>query len=106
MTNSLDALPTATRALLGEALLLQSALNSADEIQWEASPTPKPREDTTQRASGGHGDPTGDIVLDPRRSALREAVVAAEQARRDALLALRKAHEDVTRAVEAWNGES
>ncbi|WNN93998.1 hypothetical protein SEA_NITRO_42 [Arthrobacter phage Nitro] len=105
MLTAPDALPTATRVLLGEVLRLQSALNSADEIQWEPSHTPKPREDTSQRASGGHGDPTGDIVLDPQRMALRDAVTAAEKARRDAILSIRKAHEDVTAAVARWNGE-
>ncbi|QNO12701.1 hypothetical protein SEA_SNEK_41 [Arthrobacter phage Snek] len=100
MSNLLTA-----RAVAEEALRLVQALNTADEIQWERSPVPQPREDTTQRASGGHGDPTGDIVLDPRRMAVREAVRAAESALEGAYGALREARHDVLAAVAKWNGE-
>lgn len=93
------------RALAEEALKLALALNTADEIQWERSPVPTPRDDTTQRASGGHGDPTGDIVLDPRRMAVRGATVAAGEAMKNALRALREARRDVLDTVDRWNGE-
>lgn len=93
------------RAVAEEALKLALALNMADEIQWERSPVPTPRDDTTQRASGGHGDPTGDIVLDPRRMAVRGATVAAEQAMKNTLRALRDSRRDVLDTVARWNGE-
>lgn len=93
------------RTVADEALRLMLALNTADEIQWERSPVPQPREDTTQRASGGHGDPTADIVLDPRRLAVRGAVVAAEESLKNAVRALRDARRDVEHAVAIWNGE-
>ncbi|QXO14579.1 hypothetical protein SEA_KAYLISSA_45 [Arthrobacter phage Kaylissa] len=88
-----------------DALRLAQAIATAQEIQWEASPVPKPREDTSQRASGGHGDPTGDIVLDSRRLAVREAVVAAEKALDRAAAELRRARVNVESAVARWNGE-
>ncbi|UIW13526.1 hypothetical protein PQD80_gp42 [Arthrobacter phage Lizalica] len=88
-----------------DALRLAQSIATAQEIQWEPSPVPKPREDTSQRASGGHGDPTGDIVLDARRLAVREAVVAAEQALARAAEDLRQARVNVDRAVARWNGE-
>ncbi|WVX88033.1 hypothetical protein SEA_TFORTROY_45 [Arthrobacter phage TforTroy] len=99
-------LPTDTvRQTAREALLLIQALNTAAEIQWEASPVPKPREDTTERASGGHGDPTGDIVLDARRLALRDAVSDAEIVMARYAAELQAARINVDRAVARWNGE-
>jgi hypothetical protein len=97
---------TDPRIVADEALRLMLALNTADEIQWERSPIPQPREDTTQRASGGHGDPTGDIVLDPRRLAVREAVTHAEETLLMFATALRHARENVEQAVARWNGEN
>lgn len=97
--------PLTSRAVAEEALKLALALNVAEEIQWEPSHTPKPREDTSQRASGGHGDPTGDIVLDPRRLALREAVSDAERLLAENARALRRARLNVLDAVARWNGE-
>lgn len=94
------------RTAAKEALLLAQSLATTSEIQWEAAPVPKPREDTTQRASGGHGDPTADIVTDPRRLAVRDAVRAAELALTRAADELRRARVNVDRSVEAWNGET
>jgi hypothetical protein len=93
------------RTVAAESLRLMLALNTADEIQWERSPVPQPRDDTTQRPKGGHGDPTGDIVLDPRRMAVREAVSHAETILRHYATALRTARQDVQNAVARWNGE-
>lgn len=101
MTVSTDTVRQTAR----EALLLIQSLNSAAEIQWEASHTPKPREDTSQRASGGHGDPTGDIVLDARRLALRDAVTDAETVLLRYAAELMAARVNVDRAVARWNGE-
>lgn len=97
--------PLTARTVAEEALRLALALNVAGEIQWERSPVPTPREDTTQRASGGHGDPTGDIVLDPRRLALREAVNDAERLLNENARALRRARLNVEEAAARWNGE-
>ncbi|KUM41178.1 DUF7169 domain-containing protein [Arthrobacter sp. EPSL27] len=93
------------RTVAEESLRLALALGVADEVQWERSPVPQPREDTTQRASGGHGDPTGDIVLDPRRLAVRDAVSAAEEALARYAVELRQARVNVEAAVARWNGE-
>ncbi|UDL14647.1 hypothetical protein SEA_KEALII_41 [Arthrobacter phage KeAlii] len=93
------------KATAAESLKIVRLLDAAAEIQWEASPVPKPREDTTQRAKGGHGDPTGDIVLDPRRLAVREAVVTAEGEILAHLETLRAARVRLEAAIEAWNGE-
>ncbi|QOP64344.1 hypothetical protein SEA_LONDON_41 [Arthrobacter phage London] len=101
MTLSADTVRTTAR----EALLLIQSLNMASEIQWEPSHTPKPREDTSQRASGGHGDPTGDIVMDARRLALRDAVGDAETVLARYAAELRAARVNVDRAVARWNGE-
>ncbi|WNO26061.1 hypothetical protein SEA_WILDWEST_42 [Arthrobacter phage Wildwest] len=101
MTANTQAAHTTAR----EALFLAQSLNTAADIQWEPSPVPKPREDTSQRASGGHGDPTGDIVLDARRLALREAVSAAEHTLAQCAAELRRARVNVEEAVARWNGE-
>lgn len=96
--------PAMTRAIAEESLRLGLAMNKADAVQWEASPAPKPREDTSQRAKGGHGDPTGDIVLDARRLAVREAFSGAERAIVELHRALREAREQLENTVEKWNG--
>lgn len=93
------------RTAAKEALLLAQAIATAREVQWERSPVPQPREDTSQRASGGHGDPTGDIVLDPRRLAVREAVSRAEIILARFADELRKARVNVEESVARWNGE-
>lgn len=93
------------RSVAEESLRLSLLLNTAEEIQWEASPIPKPREDTTQRASGGHGDPTQDIVLDGRRLAVRAAVIRSERILSLYLAELRGARLNLEQAVTAWNGE-
>lgn len=97
--------PLTARTVAEEALRLAVALNAAEHIQWERSPVPAPRDDTTQRATGGHGDPTGDIVLDPRRMALREAVRDAERLLTENARALRRARLNLLDAVDRWNGE-
>ena len=84
---------------------LMSALPAALARQWTASPVPKPREDTTQRASGGKSDPTSDIVMDQRRLAVRETVIRSEVVLRDALIALRGTRLAMVRAVARYDGE-
>ncbi|CCQ44286.1 hypothetical protein ARTSIC4J27_210 [Pseudarthrobacter siccitolerans] len=101
-----DKLTEALRAVTAESLQIIRLLDAAAEIQWEPSPVPKPREDTTQRAKGGHGDPTGDIVLDARRLAVRESFTRAERALADYLAFLRSTRQELARAVENWNGET
>jgi hypothetical protein len=97
-------LSVTARRLVVETMNLTRAIDAAEEIQWEASPVPKPREDTTQRASGGHGDPTGDIVLDPRRLAVREALAEAESVVRDLSVRVAELQAKVGGTVDAWNG--
>lgn len=98
-------LPEPLRSTVAASLRLGVLLNQSNDAQWEASPRPKPREDTAQRAKGGHGDPTADIVLDDRRLALREAVKDAEQSLKMHLAALRIAEENLEAALAGWNGE-
>lgn len=102
MTSSLT---DTVKASAAESLQIVRLLDAAAEIQWEAAPVPKPREDTTQRAKGGHGDPTGDIVLDARRLAVRDAVVTGEREILAYLETLRGARLRLESAIEAWNGE-
>ncbi len=99
-------LPSAVREFAEEALLLGAALTAAEEIQWTAAPIPKPREDTTERAKGGHGDPTLATVLDERRLAVREAVEKGHSAITHAATVAREARLEVEAAVASWNGES
>ncbi|MGZ0151850.1 DUF7169 domain-containing protein [Kribbella sp. WER1] len=83
---------------------LMNELPAALDRQWSASPVPKPREDTQQRASGGKSDPTFDIVADPRRLAVRRTVASAEIALRDALITLRASRVAMARAVARYDG--
>lgn len=97
--------PDPIRATAEESLRLALQITTAREIQWEASPIPKPREDTTQRATGGHSDPTGTIATDLRRLAVRVAVMDAERALTQSRLDMRNARLGLEAAVAAWNGE-
>lgn len=93
------------RRLADMSLKVALARNAAEEAQWERSHTPKPREDTTERAKGGHGDPTGDIVMDERRLALREAVKLADAVVLDALDTLNTTRLNLLNALADWNGD-
>lgn len=97
--------PTTVRAFASAALRLASALGRAEEVQWQPSPVPRPREDTTERSRGGHSDPTATTATDPRRLALRAAVVSAEVALEKALAECEARAADVERALQVYYGD-
>jgi hypothetical protein len=98
-------LPTAVHSFAKETLLLARSLGEAEEIQWTAAPIPKPREDTTERAKGGHGDPTLATVLDERRLAVRLRVEEARVILAHNEEAAVEARRNLDAAIAAWNGE-
>lgn len=61
-------------------LRVRQLLADSREAQWRAGKSPVPKDDTTERSKGLVNDPTANIVLDPRRVALRAAAVEAEGA--------------------------
>lgn len=99
-------LATQIRATARELLKLSELAASAELAQWERSHTPTARDDTTERAKGGHGDPTSDTALDPRRLALRESYRHAEAILLGAEMAARASHANLARDLAAWHGES
>lgn len=99
-----DPLVPAVRAFAAEVLALGSVMFEADAVQWSASPTPKPRDDTSERAKGGHGDPTPSIVTDPRRLAVRAAFVDAELVLAEATRKAAEARATVEAALARWQG--
>jgi hypothetical protein len=84
---------------------LEKLLPAAYECQWERSPAPRSREDTTERAKGGPpSDPTSATVLDDRRLDLRANVRRAE-----AVVAYVKKSTDIASrglalSLETWEG--
>lgn len=92
------------RRIAASAADLTRTLVEAEDIQWQPSLTPKPREDTTERSKGGISDPTSAIVADDRRLAVRAAVISAEQALGDTERALVIARADLERAIDRWAG--
>jgi hypothetical protein len=98
-------LPQLVREISSEALSLALILSEAQEVQWKAAPVPKPREDTTERSSGGHSDPTALAAVDDRRLAVREAVDAAERELVSAVEKMGDARAELARAVAHWHGE-
>jgi hypothetical protein len=99
------SLPDVVRRTATEALQLASILAEAEEVQWKPSLTPKPREDTTERSKGGHGDPTSTTAADGRRLAVRAAVIAAETDLMQVSVAMATSRERLERALDRWNGE-
>jgi hypothetical protein len=87
-----------------EILVLASVLRAAEAIQWSPSLTPKPREDTSERASGGHGDPTLAAVVDDRRLAVREAVDETHASLVEQLALLRSLSARTQLTIDEWNG--
>lgn len=99
------SLPSAVRSFAAESLSLARSLADAEEIQWTAAPVPKPREDTTERAKGGHGDPTLATVLDERRLAVRQAVEEAHATLAANTEATAEARQKLDAAIASWNGD-
>lgn len=92
-------------ALLGrETEAMKQALPEALARQWEASPVPKPREDTSQRASGDRPNPTEAIVLDARRLALRTTIEEVRQAVRHGVVRVRAGRLALDHAVKRYDG--
>ena len=88
-----------------EVRLLVAALPDGVARQWLPSPVPRPRFDTSERASGDHSDPTADIVADPRRLAVRKVVQDAEVLLRETARRVEMARRGLERAVAWYDGE-
>lgn len=101
-----DAASLAAQAREARAAIddLIEYLDEAVDVQWDPSPIPKPREDTTQRASGGHGDPTSAVALDDRRGEVRSAFVAGSQALDVATIQARATRRRIEEALDRWAG--
>lgn len=76
---------------------LASLVEEAAEVQFMPSPIPRPAEDTTERAKGGHSDPTSRIVADARRIAVREFVT-------ESLRASQRLKRQGDQALDRWAG--
>jgi len=98
-----DFHPTA-RLIVEEALKLSAVLEAADDIQWQPSPVPRPRDDTTERSRGGHSDPTLTTVLDDRRLKLRDEVRRSSWSLGELLRKVREYRTALEDAVDHWNG--
>lgn len=97
---------TLLRIIEEETVAVSAALSEATARQWEPSLVPKPREDTTERSSGGRpANPTADAALDPHRLRLRATVVRSTAALREAAIALRGSRRAMERALAAYDGE-
>ncbi|AYN58525.1 hypothetical protein HOU70_gp44 [Arthrobacter phage Liebe] len=96
----------AARDFARDVLLLSASIDRASAIQWEAAPIPRPHDDTTERAKGGHGDPTPSIALDDRRLAVRAQHDAALEALAVASAAARAACRQLDAAIAAWEGDT
>ena len=99
------ALSQIAAIIAAEAAALAGDATEAAEVQWAAAPIPRPREDTTERAKGGHGDPTPSVALDARRADVRTAVVGARRALEFARVNLTVQRRTVEDALARWAGE-
>lgn len=97
-------LPQELRSFATTTLQLAQLLGEAQEAQWKPSHVPQPRDDTSERAKGGHGDPTLATVVDDRRLALRAAVIQSEQALETAFATVRQAADRLQLQLDRWAG--
>lgn len=84
--------------------MLETLLPALTDAQWSQSRRPLPREDTHERATGAHSDPTADTALDSNRLALRLQVIKSERAIRSAIIAVRGVRLGAERALSSWEG--
>jgi hypothetical protein len=96
---------TPLTAFAERVLRLQALQAELDAAQWMPSHTPRPRDDTSERSQGGHGDPTSSIVVDDRRLALRAAMDAADHALVKAERVLSAATAHLQLAADRWHGD-
>jgi hypothetical protein len=75
-------------------------------VQWKPAPVAKPRDDTSERASGGHGDPTFSTVSDDRRLDVRTAVDRSLFALGLNARALRRMTGNVEEALRRYYGDT
>lgn len=87
-----------------ESEALRANLPAAIDVMYSASPRPRSREDTAERAKNQTSDPTSTIALDEPRLALREQVIRSERAIRNAVIVLRGVRLGLEHALAAWEG--
>jgi len=92
-------------AIREEVDALEEDLNGALARQWERSPVPTPRFDTSQRSQGDHSDPTADTVADERRLGIRDVVKRCEARLQETLVDVRSVRVALSRAVDRYDGE-
>jgi len=92
------------RQVAEEAFRLAVIMETAEDVQWMPSSVPRPKDDTTERASGGYSDPTLNTVTDPRRLAVREAMVKSTETLEQTRLTIIRQREELESVVENWNG--
>lgn len=102
MTN----LPALVREGADTFVRLSALVADAEVVQWEAAPVPRPREDTTERASGEYADPTPSTSLDARRLAVREAHDRAVGALREMTETGAEALRLLEEALLRWEGNA
>lgn len=90
--------------LRAETDMLEVVVPPAIDAQWTSAPVPKPREDTTERAKGGHGDPVPGHALCERRVTVRGAVLRSEGEMRRMVATVRGARLALERALHEWEG--
>lgn len=99
-------LPESLRELAEAAVELARVVDAAEAVQWKPAPVAKPRDDTTERASGGHGDPTFSTAADERRLAVREAVDRSKYALGLNARALRRMTASVEDSLRGYYGDT
>lgn len=98
-----DVHDTAARYLRLSSLLVEAAA-----VEYSAAPIPKPRhpDESGTKAIGGHGDPTQDIALDPRRLQVRKEAERARRLLREHARLMREAELRLVEALDGWEGHT
>lgn len=94
-----------TETIMAEAAALGAVLEEANEVRWSLPPRRRPAEDTSERSSGPHSDPTADIVTDERRLALSTEVDSVLTGCHKAVIALQAMRRSVERRLAEWGAD-
>ena len=106
MIATADAARTAAaiRSMGLAVIAMADAMAHADQVQWLAPPAPVKELTDSRPPAGGIKRPTESTATDPRRMAVRAAVISSELTAEDITAKATAAAAELQAAVASWGG--